>query len=82
MTAIRKAPAGRQRRVMVSEITDLAERFWADLDALAARAEPDQRANVLTLGIAAVGHRLCDRAQPLILAAVGVEAEHLAGSAT
>jgi len=76
-TAAMKPPGGRGKAVTLSEVTGIADRFWTDLDALADRAEPDQRATVITLGIAAVGQRLCDGAQALLMAAVKVQAEHL-----
>jgi hypothetical protein len=82
MSTTRKPPHPRHRPIMLHEVAAIADRFWAELDALAARATPDQRTNVITLGIAAIGHRLGERAQVLIVAAAGVEAKCLAGRAS
>jgi hypothetical protein len=73
-----KPPVGRGKAVTLSKVTGIADRFWTDPDALAARVDPDQRTSVMTVSIAAVGRRLYDRAQALVLAAVKVQAEHLA----
>jgi hypothetical protein len=80
MTRARKPVAAarkpRQERIMVSDVTAIAERFWTDLEALAARATPDHRASVIALGLAHLGRQMGDRAQIFMQAAAGAEEAH------
>jgi hypothetical protein len=63
-------------KVTLTDLGNLADQFWNAAEALATRAGPEHRTTTIGLALAALGQRMGENAQPLLLAAAGAEERH------